>query len=44
MEFLENINVLSTSGIIGELIKDKGFLDTLGGVASNLANFLGLLN
>ena len=43
MEFLENINVLSTSGIIGELFTDGGILDSLGGLASHLANLLGLL-
>lgn len=43
MEIFENINVLSTTGIIGALFGDNGLLDSLGGVASHLANLLGLL-
>ncbi|BAU97070.1 hypothetical protein N24_2808 [Corynebacterium suranareeae] len=43
MEFLENLNVLSTSGIIGALFTDGGLLDSLGGIASHLANLLGLV-
>ncbi|MDO5372338.1 MAG: porin [Corynebacterium glutamicum] len=43
MEFLDNVHALSTSGIIGALFTDGGLLDSLGGVASHLANLLGLL-
>ena len=43
MEFFDNVHTLSSTGIIGALFGDNGLLDSLGGVASHLANLLGLL-